>query len=166
VSPYQLYHQQVPFGICADSLRQLRRDSDVNTFIPIPLRSFHLHCTIGLVMNHTHSAYSILQDKKITTACALSHTRRPMSSSSASPSLHLPVSRTCEKSGSLRSTITALAYRASLSALRQICVTTRRCARSLASRRCSLCGKKMASAWPRTLALSSMWSARLSRNSS
>jgi hypothetical protein len=166
VSPYQLYHQQVPLGICADSLRQLRCDSDVRTSIPIPLLSFHLHCTIGLVMNHTHSAYSILQDKKTTTACALSHTPRLMSSSSASPSLHLPVSRTSEKSGSPRSTITAPAYRASLLALRQICATILRCARSLASRRCSLCGKKMASAWPRTLVLSSTWSARLSRNSS
>jgi cell division control protein 42 len=29
VSPHQLYHQQVPFGICADSFRQLCRDGNV-----------------------------------------------------------------------------------------------------------------------------------------
>ena len=112
-------------------------------------------------MNHTHSAYSILLDKKTTIACALSHTLRPTSSSSASPLLHLPVSRTSGKNGSLRSTTIALAYRVSLLALKPICVTIRRCARSLASRRCSLYGEKMASAWPRILALSSMLSALL-----
>jgi hypothetical protein len=119
----------------------------------------------GSATSPTHSACSTPQDKKITIVSALSHTRRPTSSWSASPSPHPPVSRTSGRSGSPRSTTTAPACRASSLARRQICVTTHRCARSLASRKCSLCGKRMASAWPRTLAPSSTWSVRLSRSS-
>lgn len=61
----------------------------------------------GSATNPTPSACSIPPDKKTTTACAPSHTLKPTSSSSASPSPPLPPSKTSEKSGSLKCTTTA-----------------------------------------------------------
>lgn len=118
-----LYHQQIPFGVCANRVRQLCGDCHVSRSIPDPTTRclgepfFEIRGTgltqnpySGSVTNLILSGSSILLDRRTTIACALFHTLKQTFSSFVSRSHPLRRSRTCERNGFPRYTITAPAY--------------------------------------------------------
>lgn len=107
----------------------------------------------GSAMSLTPWDCSIPPVKRITTACARSLTHRLTCSWSASPSPHLPHSRTSAKSGSPKSTTTAPVFPAWSSVPRPICATMPESGISSPVRRCPPSARKTVTGWLRNSAL-------------